>query len=100
MRIRHTFVGAALILVSGCGQQADRDPSDTDSIQQEVNTITVDTRRSLVVTEQAILAGFSFQRVMTQLAAQSGVPGTTALSLFQQWWDTQNPAPGTTSGPH
>ena len=52
----------------------------------------VDIFRSLVVTEQPILARFSFQRVMDQLVAQSGVPGLTSLTLFHQWWDTQNPA--------
>ena len=54
----------------------------------------IDIRRSLVVTEQPILARFSFQRVLDQLVAQSGVPGMTSLQLFRQWWDTQNPAPG------
>jgi len=98
--LKHTLIGAVAVLVLGCSAETDGDPAETGSIQQEVQTITVDTRRSLVVTEQTILARFSFQRVMTQLAAQSGVPGATALSLFQQWWDTQNPAPGTTSGPH
>ena len=62
--------------------------------------VSVDPRRSLVVTEEAILARFPFQRVMDQLVAQSGVPGLTALTLFQQWWDTQNPGPGLGLGPH
>jgi hypothetical protein len=65
-----------------------------------VQNITVDARRSLAVTEQTILARFSFERVMTQLAAQSGVANLTALQLFQQWWDTQNPQPGVYPGPH
>jgi hypothetical protein len=37
---------------------------------------------------------------MSQLAAQSGVTGLTGLTLFQQWWDTQNQGPGTYAGPH
>jgi hypothetical protein len=45
----------------------------------------VDIRRSLVVTEQPILARFSFERVMNQLVAQSGVPGLTAGELLTQW---------------
>ena len=57
-------------------------------------------RRSLAVTEAAILARFGFGRVMDQLVAQSGVPGLTARDLFQQWWDTQNPGPGLGRGPH
>lgn len=54
----------------------------------------IDVRRSLAVTEVDILRRFEFQRVLDQLAGQSGVPGMTGLALFQQWWDTQNPRPG------
>lgn len=60
----------------------------------------IDPRRSLVVTEQPILERFPLQRVLDQLVAQSGVPGLTSTALFQQWWDTQNPTPGTVAGPH
>lgn len=52
----------------------------------------LDPMRSLVVTEKVILERFSFERVMNQLVADSGVPGLTALDLFHQWFDTQNPA--------
>ena len=54
----------------------------------------IETRRSLVVTEQPILARFPFQRVLDQLVTQSGVQNLTSLSLFHQWWDTQNPGGG------
>jgi hypothetical protein len=57
----------------------------------------VDARRSLAITDQPILANFTLERVMNQLIATSGVTGVTATALFQQWWDTQNPPPG--SGP-
>ncbi len=60
----------------------------------------VDARRSLAVTEQAILDRFTLQRVLDQLAAQSSVPGLTGLQLFRQLWDTQNPAPGLGLGEH
>jgi alpha-tubulin suppressor-like RCC1 family protein len=63
-------------------------------------TVTVDTRRSLVVTEQAIVSTLTFKEVMDQLAAQSGVPGLTGLGLFRQFWDTQNPKPGQGPGAH
>ena len=46
------------------------------------------------------MSRFSLERVLTQLAQQSGVPGLTATQLFQQWWDTQNPNPDTYAGPH
>jgi len=62
--------------------------------------ITIEPRRSLVVTDQTILARFSFQRVMDQLVQQSGVTGLTSLDLFHQWWDTQNLGPGLGLGAH
>jgi hypothetical protein len=61
---------------------------------------TIDSRRSLAVTEQSVLTRFAFERVMNQLVAQSGVPGLTSLDLFRQWWDTQNPRPSLGLGPH
>lgn len=62
---------------------------------------TVETRRSLVVTEQAIVSQFTLKEVMDRLAAQSGVAGMTGLRLFRQLWDTQNGRPGITGvGPH
>jgi hypothetical protein len=70
---------------------------------QNPRSITIDERRSLVVTEKTILARFSFQRVMDQLVEQSSVDGLTALNLFRQWWDTQNPRldpAGLALGPH
>jgi hypothetical protein len=54
--------------------------------------VDLDVRRSLVVTEQPILERFGFERVLNQLVAQSGVPGLTAIELFLQWWDTNNPS--------
>jgi hypothetical protein len=53
----------------------------------------LDARRSLVVTDQAILDGFSFERVMNAVVARSGTR-TTAIRLYQQLFDTQNPKPG------
>ncbi|WP_233582418.1 RCC1 domain-containing protein [Corallococcus sp. CA053C] len=62
--------------------------------------VAVDARRSLVVTEQAIVSTFTLKAVMDQLVAQSGVPGLTSLQLFRQLWDTQNPKPGLGLGAH
>jgi hypothetical protein len=53
----------------------------------------IDIRRSLVVTETDILSAFDFQRVVQTLTDRSGTP-TTALQLYRQWFDTQNPKPG------
>ena len=56
--------------------------------------ITIDFRRSLVVTDPAILDAFDFQRVLQTLIDRSGATATTPLSLYRQWFDTQNPKPG------
>src|SRR4051812_15645839 len=85
---------------AGCSATSEGGTDGNDFVQQAVKVTTIDVRRSLAVTEQTILSRFSLQRVLTQLATQSAVPGLTATALFQQWWDTQNPAPGTYPGPH
>ncbi len=59
-----------------------------------------DMRRSLAVTEKAILAPFTLQRVFDQLVAQNGATGRTAAELFRQLWDTQNPGPNLGWGAH
>jgi hypothetical protein len=88
------------LLGSGCSGTAGQAEADNESVLQSVKVTTIDPRRSLAVTEQTILSRFSLQRVLTQLAQQSAVPGLTATALFQQWWDTQNPGPGLYPGPH
>lgn len=69
-------------------------------VEQSQALYDIDARRSLVVTEQAILERFSLKRVMDQLVAQSNVPALTSKKLFQQWWDVFNPKPGIGAGPH
>ncbi|RYZ07406.1 MAG: hypothetical protein EOO73_12180 [Myxococcales bacterium] len=91
---------SALVVLLALGCSAGADEEAVDSQVQAVKTVTIDVRRSLVVTEQAILSRFSFERVLSQLASQSGVAGLTATQLFQQWWDTQNAAPGAYAGAH
>jgi len=63
--------------------------------------LVLDARRSFVVTDQAILDAFPFERVMNALVARSGTR-TTAVRLYQQLFDTQNPRPGlvTREAPH
>lgn len=63
----------------------------------------IDVDRSLFVHDRATLdAGdFSLNRTLTKLAADAvaaGATGTTAQSLFRDFWDTQNPAPGVAPG--
>jgi hypothetical protein len=54
----------------------------------------IDARRSVAVTETAILSQFTLVGVMNQLAAQNGNPGFTGTQLFRQLWETQNAAVG------
>ena len=72
----------AIVLLAGAGRRHAVAPD-----------VPLDARRSLVVTDQAILDGFSFERVMNAVVARSGTR-TTAIRLYQQLFDTQNPRPG------
>jgi hypothetical protein len=57
----------------------------------------VDTRKSLFITEQSIVSGFTLQAVMDKLAGQNG-GGISGLQLFRQLWGTQlSPPAGTCS---
>lgn len=70
----------------------------------------IDPHRSLFVHDRATLdasgpgftADFSLKRTLTQLATQVSfvVPGTTAVSMFRQFWDTQNIGALSPSNPH
>ena len=42
----------------------------------------IDPRKSLAITDHAILSRFAFSRVMKQLVAQSGVPGRPSSPCF------------------
>lgn len=57
-------------------------------------SIGVDIRRSFVITDPTILASFDFQRVLQALIDRGAASSTTPLSLYRQWFDTQNPKPG------
>jgi hypothetical protein len=62
------------------------------TVAQELSTgVTVDPRRSLAITDTAILSKFSLAQVMHWLL-QSGYYDENLL--FKQLWETQNPAPG------
>lgn len=54
----------------------------------------IDARRSVAVTDAAILSQFSLVAVTDQLAAQNGNPAFTGAQLFRQLWETQNAAAG------
>ncbi len=58
------------------------------------DTVDIDPRRSLAITDQALLTGFTFERVMQQIVDTSGAPGLTPEGLYARWWDFLNQAPG------
>jgi len=59
----------------------------------------IDARRSLFITElDVVQQAFSLEEVLAKLASDSGVPGLGPDDLWQQWWDTQNVAPGLALG--
>ena len=61
----------------------------------------VDARRSLFVTElDVVQQAVSLEDVLAKLASDSGIPGLGPDELWQQWWDTQNTAPGLALGPN
>lgn len=89
---RQLYIKIMMVLLSACMLIA------YTAVLHAAKQHTIDPRRSLAVTEQSILSRFAFERVMNQLVEQSGVPGLTSLDLFRQWWDTQNPGPGSGLG--
>lgn len=58
------------------------------------DTFDIDPHRSLVITDQALLTDFTFERVMQQIVDTSAEPGLTKEDLYGQWWDFLNKAPG------
>lgn len=90
------FIAVVSIVGGACSDEDDSTSIDPASAAP----FDVEIRRSLVVTEEPILANFPLQRVMDALAAQAEVPGLTGIALFRQWWDTQNPKPGLGLGAH
>ncbi|MFP8880179.1 MAG: hypothetical protein VCE43_12395 [Myxococcota bacterium] len=59
----------------------------------------VDPRRSIFVTElDVVQQAFTLEDVLAKLASDSGDPALTPDLLWQQWWDTQNVAPGLALG--
>lgn len=62
----------------------------------KISTTNVDMHRTLLVHDAATLnaRNFSLRRTLQKLAddVSASAPGTTAESIFQQFWDTQNDA--------
>jgi hypothetical protein len=61
--------------------------------------VSVDPRRSLIVTDQTILSAFPILDVLNRLAAGSP-QSMIARQVYDQWMDVHNAAPGIGQGPH
>jgi hypothetical protein len=90
-------LGASLFCGSGCGDGEELELEMLEASLRADDDTWIDTRRSLAITDVQILKRFSFQRVMDRLARDSRARGATGISLFRQWWSTQNPG---SDGPH
>lgn len=69
-------------------------PADAPAPLDCAPAASVDPARSLLVTDAAVLARFSLQRVFNRILSLASVSGPDALGLYQRWWDSQNMAPG------
>jgi hypothetical protein len=85
---------AAFVLFAGAARRRASEPPPSVGPMSE--------QRSFIISDQLLLQNFTFQRVLDQLVARSGVPGLTSGQLYRQWFDTQNPRPGLfdVSAPH
>ena len=108
------FALAMSYILNASGQHPERrgigmlDPKLVASLGEKAKLaaiISIDERKSLFVTDIAILENFKFDDVMARLARDSGDPKLTKETLFVQWWDTANkkgmpPNPGLGLGPN
>src|SRR5258706_7023915 len=76
---------AALALLTSAKRRVAAPPPQIGAISEQ---------RAMLITDQVIRQTFTFQRVLDQLVARSGVTGLTGGQLYQQMLDTQNPKPG------
>ncbi len=98
MKMRSVCLLSSMLVVFGVGCQAST--TEAPPVTHDSQRHALIPERSLAITEVAIIQNFHLERVLDQLVAQSGIPGMTSLQLFQQFWDTQNFAPGLGLGAH
>ena len=64
-------------------------------------SVVIDPYRTLINADEELRTTFSFEEVLTAIVQRSGYTNLTPLSLYQQWWDTNNsPATARVSAPH
>jgi hypothetical protein len=67
----------------------DEDIRAISTPRKKPKTFPLDERKSIFITDVAILKLFTFDEIMERLASESS-PKITKEQLFQQWWDTAN----------
>ncbi len=89
---------SAAVLGAGCTAEGELVNSTDDKSTQPfaeseqctaVSTDDIDVRRSLAITDEAVLGGFSLERTLAQLVTIGEVTAS-AEDLFIELWDTQN----------
>jgi hypothetical protein len=68
----------------------DEDIRALSTPRKKPKTFPLDERKSIFITDVAILKLFTFDEIMERLASESS-PKIAKEQLFQQWWDTANP---------
>jgi hypothetical protein len=84
------LTSVTLLAASGAfAQTSDRAGIGLTPIPVPATTpITVDARRSLAITDQAILSQFSLQETLQAIISRSASPAMNPRALFSQWWGT------------
>lgn len=75
-------------------------PIPADEADAPDASVPFNRRRSLFVTDEAIVSEFSFAEVLTAIASADPTRTLTKETLFAQWMDTLMPAPGLGLGPN
>lgn len=75
----------------GIRRLSDDDIRKLSTPRVKPKTFPLDERKSIFITDQAILNLFTFDELMERLASESGPHKISKEQLFQQWWDTANP---------
>jgi hypothetical protein len=78
-------------MLSACAADADLEYSASALLRASPERL--DVRRTLAVTDVRILKRFPLARVMDQLARDTRIRKLNGITLFKQWWNTQNPSP-------
>jgi hypothetical protein len=69
----------------------DEDIRKLSTPRKKPRTFPLDERKSIFITDQAILNLFNFDELMEKLASESKSHKISKEQLFQQWWDSANP---------